>query len=223
MLTNWIEENKIRTAEYWNDLEKEKAKVFNILDGDFLKLEKNSHLNDLYIHLKEISEAENFDYTKKSFLSLASGTCWLEGRFLKDKNIEKLIAVDFSKHRIHELGLKTLEYYEFEKGKLELVYGSILDLKIESFSQDFILLCQAFHHINEPIQLLKEINRVLKINGKVIILGEHYYNWGVKLRNTLKHFIKYTINYNDYRSLNTFFPEYQALFPPSYEKGDVHY
>ena len=28
MLTNWNEENKIRIAVYWNNLEKEKVKVF---------------------------------------------------------------------------------------------------------------------------------------------------------------------------------------------------
>jgi len=223
MLINWIEDNNIRTAEYWNDFEKEKTKVFNILDGDFEKLEENSHLNDIYKHLLEISKNQNVNWREKSVLSLASGTCWLEGRFLKDKNINKLTAVDFSKHRIHELGSKTLEYYGFKEDNVDLVYGSILDIKIENKSQDIILLSQAFHHINEPIRLLDEIKRVLKKDGVVIIVGEHYYNMKIKLKQALKHFIKYLINHKEYREVNTFCPQYQAMFPPSYEKGDIHY
>lgn len=224
MLINWIEDkNNIRTSDYWNNFEKEKTKVFNVLDENFKKLELDEHLNDIYNHLVEISDENNIQWEGKRVLSLASGTCWLEGRFLQNKNIDNLIAVDFSKHRIHELGSKTIEYYGFDDEKVNLVYGSILDLKIEDKSQDIVLLSQAFHHINEPIKLLNEIKRVLNPNGVVIIVGEHYYNWKIKLNKITKHFIKYIINYKGHRNIHTFFPETQGLFPPSYEKGDIHY
>ncbi len=223
MLKNWIEKNEIRTAKYWEDPEKEKTKVFNILDNDLKKLEEDIHLNNIYNHLLEISNNENISFKDKTIISLASGTGWLEGKFLRDKKINKLTLIDFSKHRIHELGPKTLKLFGFELDRADFVYGNILDLKIKNNSQDIILLSQAFHHINEPIKLLNEIKRVLKDDGVVIILGEHYYSWKIKLNRIIKHYIKYFLNYKKYRKLNSFFPEYKSLFPPSYEKGDIHY
>ena len=104
-----------------------------------------------------------------------------------------------------------------------MVYGSILDLKVKYQSQDIVLLSQAFHHVNEPIRLLSEIKRVLKPNGFIVIVGEHYFNWRVKLINIAKHFVKYFLNWNRYRDVYPFIPSYQTLFPPCYEKGDIHY
>ena len=223
MLIDWIKEtNTIRTAKYWNDFEQERKKVFNVSNGDFKKLEENQHLGDIYNHLVEVSDLHGIVFSGKQVLSLGSGTCWLEGRFFRDKEIAKLTAVDFSKHRIHELGLATIGYYNLIE-KVDLVYGSILDLKIKGKSQDIVLLSQAFHHINEPIRLLNEIRRVMKPNGVVIIVGEHYYNWKIKLRKLGRHFAKYFLNYRKYRDVNAFFPAYQSLFPPCYEKGDIHY
>lgn len=223
MIKNWIENNKIRTAKYWNDPVKEKTKVFNISDNNVVKLEEDVHLKNIYNHLLEISNNENISFKEKSILSLASGTGWLEGRFLRDKKINKLSLVDFSKHRIHELSPKTLKLFGFDLDRVDLVYGNILDLKIKDNTQDIILLSQAFHHIDEPIKLLNEIKRVMKDDGMVIILGEHYHNWKIKLNRILKHYIKYFLNYKKYRKLNTFFPEYKSLFPPCYIKGDIHY
>jgi ubiquinone/menaquinone biosynthesis C-methylase UbiE len=223
MLINWInEKNTARTAQYWNDFEQEKEKVFNISDGDFKKLEENQHLGDIYNHLVEVSNAEHIVFKEKQVLSLAAGTCWLEGRFFNDKDIKRLVAIDFSKHRIHDLASLTIEHYKLTE-KVDLVYGSILDLKVKDQSQDIVLLSQAFHHINEPIRLLSEIKRVLKPNGVIIIVGEHYYNWKVKLIGVAKHFAKYLLNYKKCRDAHSFVPSYQALFPPCYEKGDIHY
>ena len=169
-----------------------------------------------------MSNAENIVFKTKQVLSLAAGTCWLEGRFFNDKDIKHLVAIDFSKHRIHDLASLTIKHYKLTE-KVDLVYGSILDLKVKDQSQDIVLLSQAFHHINEPIRLLSEIKRVLKPNGVVVIVGEHYYNWKIKLIGVAKHFAKYLLNYKKYRDVRSFVPSYQALFPPCYEKGDIHY
>jgi len=44
---------------------------------------------------------------------------------------------------------------------------------LENNSVDFIFLCQAFHHADDPEKLIYEIRRVLKPDGIVIIIGEH--------------------------------------------------
>jgi len=36
---------------------------------------------------------------------------------------------------------------------------------------------QAFHHAAKPFDLLKEVNRILKNDGIVLIVGEPYIGW----------------------------------------------
>lgn len=221
---NWIPpEAVIDSADYWNDRLAERAKVFDVTDGNFNKLEENKHLNQVFKQAQELIVAEGISFDSSAILSLACGTCWLEGRLLSGKNVS-LIALDFSQHRIHEIAPKTLAWYEMNPDQVTLVHGSMLDLKIHDGTQDIILLSQAFHHTNEPIALLREIRRVLKDEGVIIIVGEHFYRKSVRAKRAFKHIIKYMLNAGGvYRKIHSLFPDYQTLFPRSYQKGDMHY
>lgn len=220
---DWIESEYIDTFEYWNDRQVEKAKVFDVTDGNYEKLEDNEHLTQIFRQLQDLIQAESVTLESSAILSLACGTCWLEGRAFNKENIS-LIAVDFSRHRIHEIAPKTLEWYGMCSNNVTLVHGSILDLKIAAETQDVVLLSQAFHHTNEPIALLREIRRVLRADGVVIIVGEHFYSKAVRAKRSLKHLIKYVFNFDGtYRRLHSLFPDYQTLFPRCFQKGDMHY
>lgn len=221
---NWIQlDKKIYTANYWNDRQAERAKVFDVTDGDYSKLEESEHLNQIFKQVHDMTQAESIFFDSRAILSLASGTCWLEGRLFNNKNVS-LIAVDFSLHRIHEIAPKTLAWYGIRPNQVALVHGSMLDLKISNETQDIVLLSQAFHHTNEPISLLREIRRVLKDDGAVVIVGEHFYNKSVRAKRALKHLMKYILNHRgDYRNIHSLLPDYQTLFPSGGQKGDVHY
>ena len=213
--------------DYWNDPNNEKGKVFDVQDN-FAKLEKSIHLSNLYNELINLSKIHNIDVMDKNLLSIASGSCWLESKWLRSSSPKSLTAIEFSKHRIFDLAPKCFEHYGYNY-QIDLINGDIMSFKPEFNSNrfDIILLCQAFHHIVEPVRLLRNLHQISKNGGKIIIIGEHYYGKASYLIRSIKHFIKYFINYNNYKSNHLFFPSYNELYPPSImindNKGDIHY
>ena len=200
--------------DYWNneELEKEKylydvVKLQNSVEQQFFIGELSSYLSD---NSKEIN----------SFLSVCCGSLWIETNALKEKNIAKIVGIDYSQHRVHKLAVKSIENTKINSN-IELICGNILDFNTDN-KYDFIYLSKAFHHIESPLALLRKLKDLLSSNGKIIICGEHYYSKKIYLKRLLKHFIKFFLSKN-YRRVRSFIPEYGMLFPYSIEKGDIHY
>ncbi len=206
---------------YWNDSNKEKKKAFNVEVG-FDRLEKSPHLNDIFKQLISCMSVSNLSEENKSILSLGSGTCWLESWWLKEKKPNNLVAVDFSKHRIHELAPMTFEHYGYNY-PIQLIRGDFLNLGMEEDLFDIVLLSQAFHHSQDPVKLLREVWRLSKDQARILIIGEHFFDRLDHVKQALRHFVKFLINYKNYRQSHSFIPGYSDLFPPHIEQGDNHY
>ena len=223
-IESWLLSIDDRSVEYWSDPENEKGKVFDVSDGDLEKLEQDRHLIDIFNNVQALIQLTKLKLDYSKILSLASGVCWLEARLLKNTSNFELTALDYAKHRIHRLAPEIFQWYGLGGSHINLVHGSMLELRLEDQSQDVVLLSQAFHHTCEPYRLLTEIKRVLREDGTVLIVGEHYFDSVIQIKQTIKHFIKWVLNYQDkYRSVHRFVPDYQSLFPRSFEKGDIHY
>lgn len=200
--------------DYWNNEELEKKKFFYTLSALENSVEQQFFIQELSSYLSDSDEEIN------SFLSVCCGNLWIETNALKEKNIVKVVGIDYSQHRIHKLALKSIEYTK-NNSNIELICGNVLDYNPDE-KFDFIYLSKAFHHIESPIILLRKLKNLLSSNGKIIICGEHFYSRKIYLKRLLKHFIKFSLKSN-YRSIRSFIPEYGMLFPYSIEKGDIHY
>lgn len=110
-----------------------------------------------------------------------------------------------SEHRIHEYAPKVLKYYNVDSNSIELCLGSFYELELPDNSLDFIILSQAFHHADNPHKLLEEIKRVVKSNGYIIIVGEHFFNLKTRFIKSLKHIVKFIINYQFFRKKKILF------------------
>jgi SAM-dependent methyltransferase len=55
---------------------------------------------------------------------------------------------------------------------LELVAGDGAALPFRSGSIDLVTSAQAFHHIREPIHVLKEMRRVTKADGRILVVDQ---------------------------------------------------
>lgn len=209
--------------QYWNNENKEKGKVFDVKLGEMEKMENHDHLINIHKQAQKCLIDNNIDLANKSFLSIAAGNCWLESWLLKGINFSQFTAVDFSKHRIHKIAPSVLESYNIPLDKTRLICGDIMDCDLTPKSIDTILLSQAFHHIDEPLRLLRNCSHFLKNDGHIIIVGEHLQSTIDYAKYSIFHFGKYILNYKQYRNLNTIFPSWQDIFPPSFEKGDIHY
>ena len=219
---SWASDDQAYSYDYWNNENLESKKVFSKVSTDLQKLLQDPHLTDIYNSFIAIVNAENLRIPKSNFLSLACGTCWLEALIARDYKPESITAVDFSRHRIHDLAPSTFRSIAPDYTDVTFVHGDILKIKKPICPYNFVVLSQAFHHVNQPVLLLKQITDNMLPGGKIIILGEHYFSKRQTLLAIVKHYLKLIIR-KSYRDIHPFFPSYSSLFPPSTSKGDIHY
>lgn len=221
--TNGSDIDSLPSSEYWNDRSKEIEKAFDVSDGAFSKLESYIEKKEVLRQFYQIAGLLEKPLAGKG-ASLGSGVCWLEGKILKSYiGIKNICCVEFSKHRICELAPLVLSHYAISPERVRLCLGSFYDLKIEDNEMDFVILVVSFHHAYEPMKLLKEVRRVLKPRGVVIIVGEHFFPWHNVLLRAVKHVIKIIINHKGCRGKESLLPRWETLFPSGGSKGDHHY
>ena len=225
--SQWLTDEQISSlfsADYWNNEEIEKNKYWSLWNSNFEELQNTFLGTGLLKQFESIVQSENIKLSEKQIFSLASGICLLEANILNKNHELKIIRnLEFSKHRIFNIAPNIFEKLNIPPSKVELILGSFLDLKVPSESVDIVLLSQAFHHCFEPDKLLTEISRVLKPNGVVIIIGEHYFNPLQVVKRIIKHPAKYLLNHRGTRKRGKLIPSWRCLFPIDQEKGDHHY
>ena len=102
--------------------------------------------------------------SQSTVLDIACGTGEFE-RLLLDKNpTQKIIGVDISERMLNIAREKCQDY-----SQVEFYLASAHSLPFASHSFDEVVCANAFHYF-EPLVALSEIKRVLKPNGKLVIL-----------------------------------------------------
>ena len=174
----WNNKNELKrldTYQYWNNENEEKKKEWDIRDGNFKKLEKyllSSGLKGDLIKALRLSGLRS--KTMLRGIELGGGVCWSASILFNQLDIKEMQFLEFSEHRIVKIAPLILQHYDIPSDKVKLILGSFYETKCPDESMDFILLSQAFHHAADVESLLKEMYRILKKDGIVIIIGEHY-------------------------------------------------
>src|SRR6266404_238021 len=83
------------------------------------------------------------------------------------KNARKVIAIDNSPKMV-EFGSKLAKKHGFKN--LEYRLGDIEDPPVAKNSVDLVLLSQALHHAIKPERAIEAVHRILKKNGRVVVL-----------------------------------------------------
>lgn len=97
-------------------------------------------------------------------LELGAGFCWASREFAK-KGCD-VVAVDITDYlKVADLYLKKGLYFE-------RIYADMDKLPFEKDSFDLIFAAATIHHSSDLEKTFKELNRVLKKNGKITILNE---------------------------------------------------
>lgn len=186
--------NSHATSDYWNDEEIEAFKPWNILDGDFTKLELHLESLGLNRDLDTCVRVLDTQFSRRVSgvgIDLAAGNLWAAPYLLGLPNVHQLFALEFSRHRLLKLGPALLDHYQVTADRITLVLGSFYDLQLDNASIDFVFMSSAFHHADNPSRLLREISRVLKRTGVVIIIGEQIVD---VRKERLKHAIKFVVS-----------------------------
>jgi ubiquinone/menaquinone biosynthesis C-methylase UbiE len=235
-IEEWLTDAQtLEYSDYWNDEAEERKKPFWILDGDFEKMERYLDSIGLVQQLDASVMAARQYFGRKLRgvgCDLAAGSLWAEPHLLRLGAVEKIYCVDYSRHRLSKLGPAVLEHYHIPPHKIVLALGDFHYLRLPDAVLDFVFMSAAFHHSDEPARLLREIKRVLKPEGLVIIIGEHIADL------SLKHYVRQPIKFmiSTYlphplqrrwlgRTIATrhFLPKPEELFAADGELGDHHY
>ena len=147
--------------------------------------ERNNYVvgkKDMHLILNKISEQKNL----KNTLELGCGN----GTYSKvlALNAYKLLATDFSDEMVEasKIRLKSSSNIEVEK-------ANCFDLPYDDYSFDTVFLANLLHIVPEPERVIPQLYRVLKKEGKVIIIS--FTVEGMTFMNKLRMFYRYLKTY----------------------------
>ncbi|MBV6623017.1 MAG: methyltransferase domain-containing protein [Rivularia sp. (in: Bacteria)] len=111
-----------------------------------------------------LSNWEQID-PKSTVLDVACGTGEFEQLLLDKNSTQKIIGIDISENMLNIARRKNKTY-----SNVEFYQASVNSLPFQDYIFDVIVCANAFHYFEQPQIALAEIKRVLKPNGKLIIL-----------------------------------------------------
>ena len=109
-------------------------------------------------------------------MEIGAGTAWCSALLSKKKNINKVYTVEFDLFSIEQLMPNVFNALDANIDKIQPVLGSFDDIKLEDNSLDFIFGMGAMHHSQNLSTTYKELFRVLKPGGMILISDPAYSN-----------------------------------------------
>ena len=216
-IENWLSDEELKsiyTSSFWNNIEEEKKKEWWIEDGNYKKC--LDYLNSSKL-MYEYQESEKFikEFSSESIkiVDLAAGIGWTSVLLSKLSNVKEVHAVEISKHRLGSLFEHSVKMLKGDSNKIFRYLGSFYDLKFDDKSVDIIYMSQAFHHADKPLKLLNECDRVLKDNGRIILVGEHF----IGIKRIMRRFLANLIKRKEFTT------NFYEMFTPDQELGDHYY
>jgi SAM-dependent methyltransferase len=138
--------------------------------------------SDADVHLKKISSAffpalEAIDFSKyvppaAHVLDFGSGTGWLSAILSRMDDVCSIDAIDSSYFNVNTMMPQIFAKLEGRIGKLRPIVGLFEPLLAESGAYDLIVASSSIHHANNMFSTLRELRRVLKPNGHLLLLNE---------------------------------------------------
>ncbi|WP_036488706.1 class I SAM-dependent methyltransferase [Myxosarcina sp. GI1] len=112
----------------------------------------------------------------ETVLDIACGTGELERLLLQQNPQQRITGVDLSEEMLKVARQKLSEY-----SQVSWKAASASELPLCNSCFDVVICANSFHYFEDPQGSLKEIQRVLKPNGRVIILDWCKDYWGVRI------------------------------------------
>lgn len=162
--------------DYWEDEAEERRKPYWILDGDFGKLERYIASTGRVQQLREcvLAAEGEFGRTIRGVgADLGGGVLWALPHILRYPSVDRVYGVEYSRHRLTRIAPAILRHYDVPGEKVVLALGDFHRLSLPDASLDFVFMCATFHHSDHPEALLREMRRVLRLDGLAILTGEH--------------------------------------------------
>lgn len=111
-------------------------------------------------------------------LDIGGGTGRLAASLSKD--CQKIYVLDESKGMLSKVP---------PKDNLVPILGNALAMEFQDKTMDIVVLCDVLHHVKEQAKLMEEINRVLKKDGKLVLLDFEKTNIRIRLLSAFEHIL----------------------------------
>jgi len=143
-----------------------------------------------YFEAVEVINWEKIIPRSSSVVDLGCGIGWLSAYLSRLKNVKSIFCIDSSKNYIKNLLPMIFKKMNGNLKKVKVIEGLFYPIILDENSTDIVVICASIHHADDFEHLLKEIHRILKSDGKLVILNEDprsYFNYLIM---SLKFFIK---------------------------------
>jgi ubiquinone/menaquinone biosynthesis C-methylase UbiE len=128
-----------------------------------------------YLDAVKILEWSKLIKPESVVLDLACGGGWLSAYLSSFEEIKSIFALDSSTRFLNDLFFPTVEILKGNPSKISLIEGLFTPLFFEDNSLDIVVSSSSLHHAESLEGVLKEIKRVLKPDGILVILNETPY------------------------------------------------
>lgn len=146
-----------------------------------------------------------FNFKHKKILDIATGTGDLAIMLAKKFKNSNIIGIDLSEKML-DIGIKKINYNGLEK-KIKMIWGNSENLCFEKKTFNIVTISFGIRNFKKRKKVLKEIYRVLKHRGKIIILEFS------KPKNFILKYLYYL--YSHYILIN--FTKFVLISPYAYE------
>lgn len=107
-----------------------------------------------------------------NILELGAGMCWFSSELSKINEVNEIYALEFSEVLLKEVAPHIMAFLNADTGKITRVVGDFYNLKFEKGKFDYVVFDAALHHVEHLDIILKQIENVLKKDGKIIAIRE---------------------------------------------------
>lgn len=139
------------------------------------KQSTDSNLKAIW-HIFACSQIQILSLKGKKILEIGCGrggfACWLSTNYSHEYS--EFIAADFS-----EMGIKKGKEYAEKHGYLKITWSiqDIMKINFPSEYFDVVISCETIEHVPDTKQAIKELYRVLKSSGILILTTPNYFNF----------------------------------------------
>lgn len=135
-----------------------------------------------YWRRKTLEKAEIFTGKKihGTVMEIGAGTAWCSSLLSNIEEVKHIFTVEFDLFSIEKIMPNVFAALNADLSKIQKVHGFFDDIRLESNSLDFIFSMGALHHSQNLLKTYRELYRVLKPGGYVVI-SEPCYSNGIAL------------------------------------------
>jgi len=105
-------------------------------------------------------------------VELGAGSCWLSAALACLDEVDRVVAVDFSRRRLTTIAPASIALLEAPPAKIERRIADYYATGLDPESADLVVMDAAFHHASDPARLARVVFDLLRPGGTLLLLRE---------------------------------------------------